>query len=226
MVTPFHVRRLAQPAWKRECGFTAIELLVATGITVVVLAGAVAITSQVQQGYRRQVEDSVAIQEGRFALEWIGRLVRGAGNNPFNRVVGVCPADPTAFEAIRFDPDGNGENDDIRLQADSNPSDGSIGGDASGCNQANEDVTISFDSGTNVIEFLDNNLGGEVSTRTDNVIDNLEFIYRDSAHNVTAVEADVVYVEVRVTVRTRTEDAAAGAPVTRTLSSDIRVRSR
>lgn len=214
-------RRALGHAARNDRGFTAIELLVATAITVVILGGAVAMTSQVQNGYRRQVEDAVAMQEGRFALEWIGRTIRAAGNNPFSVVTTACGG--VGFVPIRIDPDGEGDNDDIRVQSDSNPPDGLVGG--TGCDQAGEDVTISFDPATNVIEFLDNSLGGEAATRTDNVIDNLAFVYRDSSHNVTVVEADVMYVEVQVTVRTRTIDVASGAPITRTLTQEIRVRS-
>lgn len=213
-------------ALSSQAGFTLVEMLIASVITMVVLGGAVAITSQVQTAYRRQVEDSVAIQEGRYALDWIGRLVRGAGNNPFNRVTTDCPAMGTPFSAIRFDPDGDGVDNDIRLQADSNPPDGAIGGTTGSCDQGNEDVTVSFDSANNVITFLDNNLGGSASVRTDQVVDDLRFIYRDSTHAVTAVEADAVYVEIQVTVRTRTVDASTGEPATRTLSQEIRVRSR
>lgn len=204
-----------------------MELMVASAITIVVLGGAVAMTSQMQSAYRRQVEDSVAVQEGRFALEFIGRLVRGAGNNPYNVATGICPVDPTLFEAIRFVPDPDGNDTGIRLQSDANPADGTVGGDATtGCVAANEDVTISLDAANDVIVFLDNNLGGGQSVRTDRVIEDLRFIYRDTAHNVTAVPADVRYVEIQVTVRTRTVDAAAGAAPTRVLSSEVRVRSR
>ena len=52
--------------------------------TIIVLGGAVALTSQIQNGYRRQLEDSAGEQEARYALEWIGRYLRSVGNNPFN----------------------------------------------------------------------------------------------------------------------------------------------
>ena len=77
---------------------------------------------------------------------------------------------------MQFDPNGDGENNDIRLMTDANPADGLFGGNAaSGCNQAFEDVTISLgtdDPDTEVdesktITFLDNNTGGAVSTRAD-----------------------------------------------------------
>ena len=40
-------------------------------------------TSQVQQSFRRQIEDSAGEQEGRYALDWVSRLIRAAGNNPY-----------------------------------------------------------------------------------------------------------------------------------------------
>ena len=87
-------------------------------------------------------------------------------------------------------------------------------------------MTISFDAANNVIVFRDNNLGGDATVRTDRVIDDLLFIYRDPDRNVTADNAAVGYVEVQLTVRTRTVDAAANAPATRTLVQEFRVRGR
>lgn len=207
-------------------GFTLIELLVATVVSMLVLGGAVALTSQVQNGYRRQIEAAAGEQEGRYALEWIGKLIRGADNNPFNVANTDCPVAGTVYAAIRFDPDADGIDNDIRLQTDSNPPDGQVGGTAGLCNQANEDVTISLDAANDAILFFDNNLGVPASIRTDAVIDDLRFIYRDAARAVTAIAANVRYVEIQITVRTRTIDPSTNAPVTRTLSSEIRVRSR
>lgn len=204
-----------------------MELLVAMTVSVIVLGGAVAITSQVQTGYRRQIEDAVAEQEARYALEWIGRYIRAAGNNSAGAAAsGVCPSDPTPFAAIRLDPDADGVDDDIRIQSDVNPPDGLIGGNAAtGCDQANEDVTISLDDQNDTIVFFDNNLGGDVSTRTDNVIEDLRFIYRDMDRNVTADPAQIVSVETRITVRSRTLDPSTGEPRTRVLSMEVSVRS-
>ena len=215
-------------------GFTLAELLVASLVTMMILGGAVALTSQVQQSYRRQIEDAVAEQEGRYALEWVSRLVRAAGNNPYSLppVVGgtsECPpaVPPTPYAWIVIDPNGDGVNDDIRIQTDSNPPDGILGGTtALGCTQANEDVTVAYDPVSRSITFVDNNLGGAATIRTDAVIDNLQFIYRAADRAVTAVAANVVYVETQVTVRTRTLDAATGEPVTRTLSQEVRIRGR
>lgn len=207
-------------------GFTLAELLVASMITMAVLGGAVAMTSQVQQSFRRQVEDSAAQQEGRYALEWVSRMIRAAGNNPYSQPTSACPVAGTVFTGLIIDPDADGFNNDIRIQTDSNPPDGLLGGPAGTCNQANEDVTVSFDPITNSITFLDNNLGGAASIRTDAVIDNLNFVFKDVGHNVTTNANNVVYVETQVTVRTRTLNAATGLPETRQLTQEVRLRGR
>lgn len=218
-----------------ERGFTLVELLVATVVSMLVLGGAVTLTSQIQNGYRRQVEAAAAEQEGRYALEWIGKLLRGAGNNPFSVDETNCPGGPAPldFVPIRFDPDADDIDNDIRLQSDANPPDGFVGGvgGAGGpCDQANEDVTISYDPGNRAIVFFDNNLAPEASIRTDAVIEDLRFIFRNRDHSTTdasgnpIAEANVRYVETRITVRTRTIDPNTGQPVTRVVSSEVRVR--
>lgn len=207
-------------------GFTLAELLVASAITMAVLGGAVAMTSQVQQSFRRQVEDSAAEQEGRYALEWVSRMIRAAGNNPYSQPNSACPVAGTLFTGLIIDPNLDTFNNDIRVQTDSNPPDGLLGGPAGTCNQANEDVTVSFDPDTNSITFLDNNLGGAASIRTDAVIDNLNFVFKDVGHNPTTNANNVVYVETQVTVRTRTINAATGLPETRLLTQEVRLRGR
>jgi type II secretory pathway pseudopilin PulG len=223
-----------------ERGFTMIELLVASVTMVIVLGGAVAITSQVQQGYRRQLEDSAAEQEARYALDWIGRYIRAAANNPFAAGNSNCPAAtaPNLITAIQFDPNLDGEDNDIRLLTDSNPPDGLFGGPGGvgGCPQAGEDVTIRMgdpDLGENpdTIVFFDNNTGGAVQTRTDTVIEELRFVFRNMARvevdtSVPANQANVSYIETRITIRTRTIDARTGQPETRTLFSEVKLRSR
>lgn len=209
-----------------ENGFTLIELLVASVCTIIVLGGAVALTSQIQNGYRREIEDSAGEQEARYALEWINRYLRSVGNNPFNVTSSDCPGSNTTFYGLIMDPNGDGVDDDITLQSDANPPDGLIGGTAGNCTQANENVTISYSDTDHAITFLDEAVGANATTRTDAVINGLEFVYLDSARNVTNVQADVYYVRTNIQIRTRTIDVASGSPVTRTLTSEVRVRSR
>jgi prepilin-type N-terminal cleavage/methylation domain-containing protein len=224
-------------------GFTLMELMVASVVTVIVLGSAVALTSQIQNGYRRQLEGSAAEQEGRYALDWIGKYIRGAANNPTSAAGSECPEPGTVVRAVQYDPNDDDEHNDVRLMTDANPPDGLFGGSAAagGCTQDNEDVTISLgnedDGNPNTITFLDNNTGEEVSTRTDTVIESLEFRFRDSEHDlivptpwVSAVDpgnaGSVVYIEARITIRTRTIDPSTGEPATRELSQEFKIRSR
>ncbi len=223
---------------RNDHGFTLAELLVATMITMVVLGGAVMLTSSVQQSFRRQIEDSAGEQEGRYALDWVSRLIRSAGNNPYNLPpdtpldptddTAACPpaVPPTPYSWVIMDPDADGINNDIRIQTDSNPPDGILGGLAGACNQANEDVTVSYDPLTASITFLDNNIGGGSTVRTDAVIDGLLFVFKDVNHVPTNNAANVVYVETQVTVRTRTLNPATMLPDTRLLTQEVRLRGR
>lgn len=213
---------------RNQRGFTLAELMVATMITMLVLGGAVALTSQVQQSFVRQIEDSAGEQEGRYALEWVSRLIRAAGNNPFNLLTAAgtanCPAPGTNYDWVIMDPDADGVDNDIRLQTDSNPPDGILGGAA--CDQPNEDVTVSYDSATKSITFLDNNIGGDATVRTDAVIEDLRFIYRNDLRKVTTDAIQVMYVETQITVRTRRVNPATGLPETRVLTQEVRLRGR
>ena len=103
-------------------GFSMIELLVATTITVAVVGGAVAMTMQVQNGYRRQSEDAFGEQEARYALEFIGRYIRGAGFNPLNAADSTCPtaAGLTNFVGVVIDPNLDGVMNDVTFQMDAN----------------------------------------------------------------------------------------------------------
>jgi hypothetical protein len=192
-----------------------------------VLGGAVALTSQVQNSFKKQIEDSAGEQEGRYALEWVSRLIRQAGNNPFGLVAPAtasCPTNPTPYSWVIFDPDADGLNNDIRLQTDSNPPDGILGGAA--CDQANEDVTVSYDPVTSSIRFRDNNLGGLATVRTDAVIDGLLFVFKNASRQPTANAANVMFVETQVRIRTRTIDPFTMLPETRLLTQEVRLRGR
>ena len=209
-------------------GFTLVELLVASVCTTIVLGGAVALTGQIQSGYRKQMEDSVGEQEARYALEWIGRYLRSAGNNPFSVATSQCPSSPTAYQAVTPDPNGDGNNNDIALQSDVNPPDKMIGGStAFGCTQKNENVKISLNTTLHEVQFQDLGANETSTTRTDAVIDNLQFSYlkSDGQPWVTADGAgNIYYVRTTITIRTRT--ANLSGITNRSLMSTVRVRAR
>ena len=212
-----------------ERGFTIAELLVSTVVSLLVVGGAVTLTSQVQGSYRRQMEEVAAEQEARYALDWLSRLIRSAGSNPYAITTAACPAANTPFTGIIVDPNNDSVHNDIRLQADANPPDELLGGTAGNCTQSNEDVTVSYDATTRSITFLDNNLGGGASIRTEPVVTNLQFIYRDGSHTELTTNpinsAQVMYVEIRITVQPRAIGNQTG-PMARVLSQEVRIKGR
>lgn len=216
------------PLSSDQRGFTIAELLVAMVVTLLVVGGAVTLTSQVQTGYRRQLEETAAEQEGRYALDWVSRLIRAAGNNPYMVAAGDCLGVGNAFLGLVVDPDNNNVHNDIRIQTDSNPPDRLLGGPLGACNQPNEFVEVLYDAGQRTITFRDLYIGGGADIRTEPVVTNLQFIYRDGSHNVLAnpvIAAQVMYVETRITVQPRAVGNQGGV-TTRTMTNEVRIKGR
>ncbi|MDH4065583.1 MAG: prepilin-type N-terminal cleavage/methylation domain-containing protein [Acidobacteriota bacterium] len=209
-----------------DSGFTLVELLLALVVSMAVVGGATMLAGRMQGAYRAQLDAATAQQEGRYVIQEVERYIRAAGNNPYRVETTPCPVGGTPVLAIRLDPDGDGANDDIRLQTDAGPTNGLIGGAAGACNEPGEDVTIAHDPTTNVVTVTDNNLGGGARPLTDTAVTGLQFIYRNPSHAVTATPANIAFVETRVTVQSRSTDLNLATPLTYTVSSEVRVRSR
>ncbi len=140
-------------------GFTLVEFMIACLITTAVLGGTVMLASQLQQGYATQLDDVLVEQEVRYALDWITRILRSAGSNPYSVDDVALPVSPHRFAAIRIDPDGDGIDDDLRIQADISPPNGILGGELRGnCTEEGEDVTIAHDADALTITREDNNI--------------------------------------------------------------------
>jgi type II secretory pathway pseudopilin PulG len=195
-----------QSVLRRDGGFTLVEFMIAMAITTAVLGGTVALAAQIQQAYTSQLDDAAVEQEVRYALDWVTRYLRSAGSNPY-----AC----AVFQPIWIDPNGNGEDDDVRVQADINPPDGD-------CTDSEEDVTIAL-VGDNDVITLDTGAGAVAMT--DPIITNLEFTYLDSSRNVTTNEGLVAYVGVEVTGRSEGRNAITGFTEF-TLSTEVRLRAR
>ena len=208
-------------------GFTLVEFMIACLITTAVLGGTVMLASQLQQGYSTQLDEVVVEQEVRFALDWITRLLRSAGSNPYSINTSPCPVVGTPFQALRLDPDGDGMDDDIRIQADISPPNGILGGDVAGtCTEEGEDVTIAHDADASTITRQDNNIDADPEAMTEPIITELEFTYLDSARNVTANEDLIAFVQVQVTGRSKTYNTILGENPETTLNTEVHVRIR
>jgi Tfp pilus assembly protein PilW len=208
-------------------GFTLIEFMIACLITTAVLGGTVMLASQLQQGYSTQLDDVVVEQEVRFALDWITRILRSAGSNPYSLNTSDCPAVGTAFQAIRIDPDGDGMDDDIRVQGDISPPNGILGGNAAGmCTEEGEDITIARDADALTITRQDNNIDDAPQAMTEPIITELEFTYLDSGRNVTASVDLIAYVQVQITGRSKTYNTILGEYPETSLNTEVHIRTR
>lgn len=204
-------RRKAHSSLSGEGGFTLVEFMIAMAITTAVLGGTVVLATQIQQAYTYQLDDAAVQQEARYALDWIARYLRSAGSNPY-----AC----AVFQPIWIDPNGNGLNDDVRIQADINPPDGD-------CADSEEDVTIAYDA-VNFVITLNTGAGAVAMTdpifRRADATPALTFTYLDSARNVTANEASIAYVQVAVTGRSEGRNAVTGFTEF-TLTTEVRLRT-
>jgi hypothetical protein len=214
-----------------ERGYTIIEFMIAAAIMTAVLGGTVALANQVQQAYTSDLDDVLVEQEVRFASDWITRLLRSAGSNPYDMDTSACPSAGTTFQALRLDPNANGDDDDIRVQADLTGAadggpDGVLGGTAASCTQQGEDVTIAFDSATNTITIRDNNTDAAARTMTEPVISALEFTYLDSAGAATTNADLITYVKVTITGQSKVNSLLAGVDKDTTLEALVRLRAR
>ena len=139
-------------------GTTAIELLMAMTILIIVFAIVYAIIVSVLGDYTTQRRLIEAQNNARVTVDTLVRLLRMAGNDP--QAIGFTAIDP--------DPDGNSSLDSIRLRADWNPPDAAL-------DDPFEDVVFSTNNGVLFIaeagnppvEFLED-------------IGSLEFTYFDS----------------------------------------------
>ena len=187
-------------------GFTLIEFLIAMAITTVVLGATVGLAASIQQAYTADLDDVAVEQEVRYALDWVARYLRSAGSNPY-----FC----AVFQPVWLDPNGNGADDDVRIQADINPPDGD-------CTDSEEDVTIALDPVARVITL---DTGAGPVAMTDPIITNLQFTYLNDSHNPTASEAQIAYVGVAVSGRSKGRDTSTGFTQF-SLSTEVRIRVR
>jgi hypothetical protein len=210
-------------------GFSLIELLIAAFITTTVVGSAAMLASRVQGAYSSELDDAAVQQEARFALDWIARTLAPAGSNPYNVSTSACPSAGTAFGAIRFDPDGDGIDDDVRVQADVNPPNGLLvgPGGAGGCDdESGEDITIGHDPVNLVVTRRDLATDPAPVAVTDRVFTQLRFTYLTVNRVVTTTAANVAYVQVALTGRSRGRNVDTGQAATFTYRTEVRIRAR
>lgn len=209
-----------------EGGFTLVEFMIAGAISVAVLGGTVALATQIQQGYSTQLDDVVVEEEARFAVDWIARILRPAGSNPYGIVLSACPVASTAFQGLRLDPNGNGIQDDVRVQADINPPNGLLVGASAACTEQSEDITIAHNIEESTITRQDLAIDASPVAMTPPIFTELRFTYLNAARAATTDPASIVYAQVRITGRSEALNPITLENTTATLETEVRLRTR
>jgi hypothetical protein len=208
----------------REGGLTLVEFLISSLLLSLVLGSAVGLATQIQQAYGTQLDDVVAQQEARYALDWIARDLRSAGSDPYFAI-----ADD---QHVWIDPNGGLDTDDsIRVEADIHDDDGGVPNGPDGDNgDPGEIITIALDPATDAITRRDHNAGDVAGVvMTESVFTDLSFTWLDTDKNETAVSTSVTYVRVEVTVRSKARNQFAASEdgfTTSVLSTQVRLRNR
>lgn len=227
-----HLRRehdevgLRRRSLGEEGGFTLVEFMIAGAISIVVLGGTVMLATQIQQGYSTQLDDVTAEEEARFALDWIARVLRPAGSNPYGIVLSACPVANTAFQGLRLDPNANGIQDDVRIQADINPPNGLLVGASAVCTEQGEDITIAHDPEDLVITRRDHAVDAAGVAMTEPIFTALLFTYLNAARTTTTDPDAIVYAQVSLTAQSKAFNPITQEYTTSTLQTEVRLRTR
>jgi type II secretory pathway pseudopilin PulG len=211
---------------KHEAGFSLVELMISMGVTVAIMGAAATIASSVQQTYQHQLHDVAVEQEARYALDWMSRAIISTGSNPYGVNVTDCPTVGTPVQPVRIDPDGDGTNDDIRIQSDAGIPNGLILGLGGACTEANEDITIAHDPATNVITRRDRAVDATGVAMTDGIFTQLRFFYLDANRVVTATPGSIRFVRIAVQGQSRGRNPRTGQFTTFSLQQDVRLRAQ
>jgi prepilin-type N-terminal cleavage/methylation domain-containing protein len=209
-----------------ESGFSLIELLIVTAMTGVIMGAAATIATSVQRTYQHQLHDVAVEQEARYALDWMSRTIVSAGSNPYSVNITNCPAVGITVLPIRLDPDGDGIDDDIRIQSDTGRPNGLIVGASGACNEPNEDVTIAHDAANRVITRFDAAVDAAPVAMTDGIFTLLRFTYRDANLVTTATPGSIRFVRIAVEGQSRGRNPYTGRLTPFSLQQDVRLRAR
>ncbi len=213
---------------KDERGFTLIEMMISAALTMVVVGAAVALATTVQNVYSYELDDAAVQQEARFALDWISRTIATGGSNPYD--IG----DPLLGAAIdqdlsctQMEPGFVLGATSIRVLSDVYRPNGLLAGeDGAPCDEPGEDVAIAFNAGLKVITRNDPSIDAAPTAMTDAVVSGLTFTYLNANRAVTADPDAVVYVQVGVTVQSKSRNPYTGNYTTYDYETEVRVRSR
>jgi len=201
--------------WKNQKGFTLAELLVAMGLSLVVLGAGYSVFRVQTHTVRAQEFKMEAQQDARAALDMMVREVRNLGFFP---TLAPCtvPANNNGIVAatattLQFVYDANG--------------DGSCAGTMAGAG-ADENVTYTLPPPLTTGDITRSVNGGVAQPLTAGNVTAATFSYFDGAGNVTTDPALIRRVSITLTVQSRSPDVQFGGLIPITMNSNVDLRNR
>ena len=188
----------------RQSGYSLVELLVSTAVTLVVVGAAGLLATRTERIASVVEREHRALLDAQFTLDWMVRTLEQAGSRAYGPPALACGGAGEAFSAVGFsavliDPDGNGVDDDVRVRMDVNPPNGWLGGRPGVCDESGEDVAIGFDREAHVVTRQDVASDTSPVAVSGAIVRDLRFTCRDGEGRVTRRAADVALVEVALT---------------------------
>jgi len=199
-------------------GFTLVELIVASGVLILIAGTLGSILSQSQHSYKSQQYILAVTQEARATMDQVCSYLRQAGNDPedYLKVNNIPPIELLGTNHIRINSDITGSVPDAGgdpLEATGDP-DGSL-------DNLYERVEIRYNPPQ---ENLQLDIGYGMEVLAENL--SFDFTFFDINGNVTAVEDDIVRVRVELVAETEDIDLQTGKIHSITLESEVMLRSQ
>ncbi|HZS03878.1 MAG TPA: hypothetical protein VFD58_03505 [Blastocatellia bacterium] len=211
--SPVSYRKTSLPGSHSEAAFSVVELLVAVGLSTIVMGAALNLLVNSQRVYRAEQANADAQENARFAILRLSEIVRGAGNNPAS----IQTFNPLASTTVTNDgtsvAPGTGGNQ-LTIMADYNGN-GTFDDNVSSSDNiiTSENVTLRLNGTT--IEMVDNTSGGVTSPLVQDI---LSVVFTEAV--------DRRAVTISVTARSARAVTGDGNFRTVTLSSRVNLRNR
>jgi prepilin-type N-terminal cleavage/methylation domain-containing protein len=211
------IRSIKMMIWKNQKGFTLVELLVAMGLSLVVLGAGYSVFRVQTHTVKAQEFKMEAQEDARAALDMMVREVRNLGFFPSGTPC-PAPANTTGIVAatattLQFVYDANG--------------DGSCAGTMATGAGADESVTYILPPPLTIGDITrDINDGNGAQVLTAGNVTNAAFTYFDGAGAVTADPASIRRVSITLTVQSRSTDVQFGGLIPITMNSNVDLRNR
>jgi prepilin-type N-terminal cleavage/methylation domain-containing protein len=194
----------SHPLPRSTAGFSLIEMIISMSLLSLLLTSVFSLVWRIEKGYAHEKRVSEMQQNQRYGLELITKALRNAGNNP----------EGIALNKIDLDPDGNHQQDSIRIQSDFNPPDGDI-------QDSGEDVQ--FRVSGNCLMFR-NGPPGSLEVAVLGSVQSIAFTAQDDQGNPTADINLMSTVTVTLTATTERSSLQTGTVQTQSLSAIVQLR--